>query len=77
MSSKITLPLLNSKPGARLSTSQYQIILIYDVDFVKGYKHISVYFGIQLCSVLANCWKVSKCTELHIFARLFIYNVYF
>ena len=33
-------------------------ILIYDVDFVRGFNNCQYDFGIQLCSILAMCWKL-------------------
>ena len=34
-------------------------ILIYGVDFVKGYNTNQYICGIQLCAILAKCWKLS------------------
>ena len=57
-------------------------ILIYDADFVEGYDIYQYIFGIQLCSTLAKCWKLSKkdstlakCWKLSkkIYFRLFLH----
>ena len=46
------------------------MILIDDVDFVKGY---NIPFGIQLYSKLAKYWKLSKMQKM----TYFQFNVYF
>ena len=50
----------------------------YDVDVVKGYNiYQYIFFGIQLCSIIAKCWKLSKYRKWHIFTCFFKFKVYF
>ena len=42
-------------------------ILMYVADFVKGYNIYQYLFGIQLYSVLAKCWKLSKMQKMTYF----------
>ena len=43
--------------------SNTKTILIYNVVFVKGYNIYQYLFGIQLCSMLAKCGKLSNCRK--------------
>ena len=45
-------------------------ILIYDVHFIKDYNIYRNLFAIQLCSILAKCWKLSKNAENDIFSLI-------
>ena len=42
-------------------------ILIYDVDFIKGYNIYQYRFGIHLCFIQAKCWKLSKMQKMTYF----------
>ena len=39
----------------------------YDVAFAKGNNIYQYLFGIQLCSILVKCWKLSKMQKMTYF----------
>ena len=50
-------------------------IFIYDVDFVKPWAiTYNFVFGIQMCSILVKCWKLSKMQIMTYFHSVLFYE---
>ena len=56
-----------------LSGFRTKPILIYDVDFVKGYDIFQYHSGFQLCSMLDKSWKLPQMQKMAYFYSFFFF----